>query len=66
MEKNEGTTDRIVRVVIGLVIAAAAYFYNIWWLYLIALVPLATGIIGYCHLYTLLNWNTCKSCKKKK
>lgn len=50
MKLNVGTVDRIVRIVVGLVIAAAGiYFRN--WLGLIAIIPLATAIVGVCPLY---------------
>jgi hypothetical protein len=50
MKRNVGTVDRIVRIVVGLVIAAAGiYFRN--WLGLIAIIPLATAVVGVCPLY---------------
>ncbi|MDP2750088.1 MAG: DUF2892 domain-containing protein [Nanoarchaeota archaeon] len=65
IKPNVGTTDRILRIVAGLAIAGAAYYYKIWWLYLIALGLLATGTIAYCLLYALLGINTC-GCKKEE
>ncbi len=50
MKRNVGTVDRIVRIVAGLAIAAAGiYFRN--WLGLIAIIPLATAVVGVCPLY---------------
>ncbi len=50
MKLNVGTVDRIVRIVAGLAIAAAGiYFRN--WLGLIAIIPLATAVVGVCPLY---------------
>lgn len=50
MKRNVGTVDRIIRIGVGIVIAAAGiYFRN--WLGLIAIIPLATGIVGFCPLY---------------
>lgn len=62
MTLNEGTTDRIIRVVVGVVIIVAfAVFlpgaYK-WWA-AVGLVPLISGITGFCGLYTLLGMNTC-------
>lgn len=60
MKVNEGTLDRTVRVVAGLaLIAWAALFAGPAWAW-IGLVPLATGSIGMCPLYSLLGINTCK------
>ncbi len=50
MKRNVGTIDRMVRIAAGVVIAALGiYFRN--WLGLVAVIPLATGIVGSCPLY---------------
>ncbi len=56
---NVGGIDRIARVLIGLVLLglAATGAVGVWgW---IGLVPLATGLLGSCPLYTVLGFNTC-------
>ncbi len=59
---NVGTTDRIIRVVVGLLLIAG-FLLNpdgAWsWLYLIGIVPLVTGIVGSCPVYSLLGISTC-------
>jgi hypothetical protein len=50
MKKNMGFTDRWVRIVIGLAIIAAGFYYESWW-GLIGIVPLATALIRTCPLY---------------
>jgi Inner membrane protein YgaP-like, transmembrane domain len=57
--KNEGTTDRIIRVIVGLVLLSLTLVgpQTLWGL--VGLVPLATGLLGYCPAYTLLGLNTC-------
>ena len=59
---NEGKIDRILRIVAGLALLAG-FFLNTdgayRGLYLIGIVPLVTGLIGSCPLYTLLGINTC-------
>ncbi len=60
MNRNVGGIDRILRIVIGLglVAAAATGAIGAWgWL---GLLPLATGAIGWCPPYGLLGINTCK------
>jgi hypothetical protein len=61
--KNVGTIDRAVRVIVGLALIAG-FFLNpdasLRWLYLIGIVPLATGVFGTCGLYSVLGINTCK------
>lgn len=60
MEKNVGKNDKIFRVVVVLLIAFAAYSYNIWWLYIIAFLPLITVFTGHCPPYKWFGINTAK------
>jgi len=60
---NEGTFDRILRIVVGL--ALLAWFFMDqgmgFWHYakLIGVVPLVTGLIGSCPAYSLFGISTC-------
>lgn len=59
---NEGTVDRVLRVVVGLALLVAFFMFPDagWrWFALIGLVPLITGIVGTCPLYRLLGISTC-------
>jgi Na+/proline symporter len=59
MSPNEGGLDRILRVVVGLALLALAFVGpKTPWGY-VGLVPLVTGAIGFCPLYSLLGINTC-------
>lgn len=61
MTKNIGGTERILRVIVGLVLVALAATgqVGLWgWL---GLVPMATGVLGWCPPYSLLGINTCKN-----
>ncbi|AUJ64332.1 hypothetical protein B9057_08460 [Aestuarium zhoushanense] len=61
-KRNEGTIDRALRVILGLALIAG-YFMNgggaYSWLYLLGIIPLVTGLIGSCPIYTILGLNTC-------
>ena len=60
MTRNEGTLDRVARVALGVVLIVLALrgMYTPWtW---IGVVPLLTGLAGFCPLYSLLGINTCK------
>ena len=60
MARNEGTLDRALRVILGLVLIALVFVgpQTPWgW---IGLVPLLTGMVGMCPLYSVLGINTCK------
>lgn len=59
MKPNEGGIDRGVRIAAGLALVglAATGTVGLWgW---IGVVPLATGLIGWCPAYTLLGISTC-------
>ncbi|WP_405232952.1 YgaP family membrane protein [Lentisalinibacter salinarum] len=59
--RNEGTVDRAVRVTAGLVLLSLVFIgpQTPWgW---IGLVPLATGLIGWCPAYSLFGIRTCKT-----
>ncbi len=60
MARNEGTVDRVLRVIVGLVLIALVFVgpQTPWgW---VGLVPLLTGLVGMCPLYSILGINTCK------
>jgi hypothetical protein len=59
MPRNEGTIDRALRIIAGLVLIALVFVgpQTAWgW---VGIVPLATGLVGFCPLYRLLGINTC-------
>ncbi|MFG6440060.1 YgaP family membrane protein [Roseateles sp. LKC17W] len=56
---NVGGFDRIARIVAGLVLLALAVTGTVGaWGY-VGLVPLATGLLSTCPLYSVLGFNTC-------
>jgi hypothetical protein len=60
MSINMGGVDRVLRTLIGVVLLALVFVgpQTPWgW---IGLVPLITGLVGVCPLYTLLGIKTCK------
>jgi len=59
MSKNEGGLDRILRVVVGLLLLSLTVVgpQSMWGL--VGLVPLLTGLVGFCPLYSVLGINTC-------
>lgn len=57
---NVGSTDRILRIVVGLVLIALVFVgpQTPWgWL---GIIPLATGFLRTCPAYSLLGVSTCK------
>ena len=62
LAKNVGGIDRILRIVVGAALLLGFVMtmgapYS--WLYLIGIVPLATGLTQRCALYSLIGVNTC-------
>jgi hypothetical protein len=66
MKSNESSMDRIIRVVVGIVLAAL-YFLNVLSgtmgivLLVVGIILVLTGIVGFCPLYALLKIKTNKS-----
>lgn len=59
MKSNVGMVDRLMRIVLGLLIAIIGAWLNSWW-GLVGLVPLATGIFKICPLYMPFKISTIK------
>ncbi|MEM6421737.1 MAG: DUF2892 domain-containing protein [Pseudomonadota bacterium] len=60
MTTNLGTTDRILRIVIGLVLIALAVTGSLGaWAY-IGVVPLVTAFVEFCPAYALIGLRTCR------
>ena len=60
MKTNEAGIDRVLRVSLAVVLLALVFVgpHTPWgWL---GLVPLATGLTGFCPLYRLVGLDTCK------
>lgn len=64
MKINVGSTDRALRIIVGLVLIglAASGTIGLWgW---IGIVPLATGIFKFCPAYAIFGLSTCPLEKK--
>ena len=60
MKQNVHNIERVVRVVIGAAIVSLVFIgpQSPWgWL---GLVPIATGLLGWCPPYAMLGISTCK------
>ncbi|MFD1293302.1 DUF2892 domain-containing protein [Lutibacter holmesii] len=66
MKKTVGSTDKIIRIVLAIVIGYFAYstsFEAVWLqtvLYVVSAVLFITAFTGLCPLYSILKVNTCK------
>ncbi|WP_201586491.1 YgaP family membrane protein [Psychrobacter jeotgali] len=59
MNINVGSTDRMLRIIAGIIIIGLGIYYQSWW-GVIGLIPLITGLFRVCPLYKMLGMNTCK------
>jgi len=63
MKKNIGTLDRVVRLLIGLVCFAGAWFTGILLiqivLILLGVFSIYEALVGWCAFYMLIGRNTC-------
>ena len=60
MKCNVGKTDRIIRVLVGLVLIALGVYFNSWW-GAIGVIPLFTVAVGWCPLYLPLGLSSCST-----
>jgi type IV secretory pathway TrbD component len=60
MNKNVGGIDRIVRILLGLALVAMGLYTQSWW-GAVGLVPLITGLVGWCPMYLPLKVSTARS-----
>ena len=64
MKCNVGKTDKMARIIAGVVIGGAGFYYQSW-LGLIGIVPIATGLMGWCPAYVPFKISTCPAPKNK-
>jgi len=63
---NVGGIDRALRIIAGIVLLALFFMYpDASWRYwaLIGIIPLATGLMGSCPLYSIVGLSTCPAKK---
>lgn len=60
MKQNIHDIERVIRIGAGLIISSLAFWgpTNLW--FLLGLVPLATGLLGWCPPYAVFGFSTCK------
>jgi hypothetical protein len=65
LKVNVGTTDRVLRIVVGAALVAAAALGAVGWWGWLGLIPIATGVFRFCPAYPLLGINTCGTTENK-
>ncbi len=64
MNKNIGSTDKILRIIVGIILLSLYFFgpQTAWGL--LGLIPILTALVGVCPAYIPLKINTIKKEKK--
>ena len=57
--RNEHKIERGVRIALGLALLSMVFFGPRTYWGLIGIVPLATGLMGTCPIYSVLGFSTC-------
>jgi hypothetical protein len=65
MKVNEGSWDRIARVALGFVVLSLVLVGPKTPWGLLGLIPIATGLTGFCPLYRVLGISTCRTSATK-
>ena len=60
MKANVGSIDRAIRVLVGLALIGLTLTGTIGLWGWLGVVPLATGLVGWCPPYAMLGISTCK------
>lgn len=70
LKKNVGTAERRLRMVVGVILLALPpmFLFPVWATavtYVLGLVALITGVLGYCPAWQLFGMNTCRQDRSK-
>jgi hypothetical protein len=58
MKCNVGKTDKIFRIILGIIIILEGIYFQSWW-GAIGIVPIVTGFIRWCPAYLPFGFSTC-------
>lgn len=63
MKVNVGGVDKTARIIVGVVLLSLVFLLqgDLRWLGLIGVIPLATGLLGWCPLYSVIGIDTIMS-----
>ena len=59
MKCNVGSVDRLLRIILGLIIAILGVVFDSWW-GLVGMIPLASFLFSFCPIYYLMKISTAK------
>lgn len=60
MNSNVGGLDKLFRILLAMIVMGIGFYDpSKWWLFVIGIVPLLTGIFSFCPLYKIFGFSTC-------
>ena len=59
LKRNEGTIDRVLRIILGAVLLSLVFIGPMTPWGWVGIIPLATGLLGSCPLYSIFGLSTC-------
>jgi len=65
MKCNVGKTDKIIRIIIGLIIIVIGFYFKSWW-GVVGVIPIFTAAIGWCPAYLPFGISSCKIKEEEK
>lgn len=66
MKKNMGSIDRGLRIVVGVVLVVLALLGTIGWWGWLGIIPIVTGALGNCPVYSVIGVSTCGNKNRPK
>ncbi|MDT3695189.1 MAG: DUF2892 domain-containing protein [Ignavibacterium sp.] len=65
MKTNIGRSDKVIRLVLGVVIILLGIYLKSWW-GILGIVPIVTALLNFCPVWSLLGLSTRKKVETKK
>ena len=65
MKCNVGKTDKIIRIIVGLVIIVIGFYFKSWW-EAVGLFPIFTAAVGWCPVYLPFGISSSKKKEEKE
>ena len=65
MKVNVGSVDRAIRFILGAVIIILGFYFKSWW-GVVGIVPIITGALNFCPVYSLIGVSTKKKIETDK
>ncbi len=65
MNKNVGSIDKNIRLILGIILIVLSFFSSLWWLGLVGVILIGTALMNFCPIWALLKISTKKATNEK-